>query len=105
MSQGMRERDLPGDSGLPPGCRPADLERGVSPLDDCSPARLWELLAEGRQADLYREFFRREWGELSACLDEQAGELLGNSIRSLWIGWRNTAVIRMALAGEIRPPA
>lgn len=96
MTQGF------GDSGLPPGCRPADLERGVSPLDDLSPPQLWMLLDERRQSALYREFFRREWAELSVCLDGREESVA--QVRVLWLAWRNTALRRMALAGQIRQP-
>jgi hypothetical protein len=100
------------ESRLPPGCRAVDLERGVSRLDDLPPEQLWRLLTERQQTNLYRQFFRREWGELSACLDEHEesenrqfnGRSLGNSLRALWMGWRNAAVRRMAVRGQIQLP-
>lgn len=98
-----------GRGNLPGGCREADLHRGVSRLDDLSPPQLWAHLDERQRFALYREFFRGEWDELSAVLDAHAeararddsAAKLGEAIRSLWRAWRNTAVNRMALRGEI----
>ena len=90
------------DSGLPPGCRAADLERGVSRLDDLSPGELWALLDQRQRDEVYREFFRRQWDELSACLEDEPAPRLGAAIGELWKGWRNTAVRRMALEGRIK---
>jgi hypothetical protein len=98
------------DPGLPPGCRPADLERRAGILDDLSPAQLWRRLADHQQAQLYRDFFRSEWGELSACLSEQAESAgptdsglltMAKATCDLWLRWRDRAVLRMLQAGEI----
>jgi hypothetical protein len=92
-----------GDAGLPPGCRAADIERPAGTLDDLSPAALWSLLDDRAQAYLYRRFFQGEWAELSAILEDAGGHhKLGDSFRALWIGWRNTALRRMAMSGEIQ---
>jgi hypothetical protein len=95
---------------LPPGCRLSDLHRGVSRLDDLSPAQLWRLLDDRQKSLLYRRFFRQEWAELSAILDEHAetrgarGANLSNALYVLWLNWRQRAIGRMALRGEIRGP-
>jgi hypothetical protein len=98
-----------GTNPLPGGCREADLHRGVSLLDDLSPARLWALLDEPQQFLLYRQFFQGEWAELSEILDafEQSQGLedrtitLGQAIRLHWQTWRDAAVERMAIRGQI----
>jgi hypothetical protein len=92
---------------LPCGCRVSDLHQGVTRLDDLSPAELWRQLDDRHQSLLYRRFFRDEWGELASILDEHAesrgarGIDLSNALYVLWLTWRNTAVSRMALRGEI----
>src|ERR1700722_1368081 len=87
------------DAALPPGCRPANVCRGESRLHDLSPGQLWRLLGERRQCELFRLFFRREWAELAALLDEKCHD---NAIRTHWLAWRDAAVSRMAMAGEIQ---
>jgi hypothetical protein len=57
------------------------------------------LLSEGQKANLYRCFFRREWAELSVLLDEKGTQI---KFRSCWLAWRDAAVCRMAMKGEIR---
>jgi hypothetical protein len=87
------------DSGLPPGCRATDVWRGESRLNDLSPRRLWMLLSERQKANLYRCFFRQEWAELSVLTDEQGMQI---KFRSRWLAWRDAAVCRMAMKGEIQ---
>jgi hypothetical protein len=95
---------------LPPGCRQADLHRGVSRLLDASPVQLWRCLDEARRADLYRRFFRLNWDELCDLLENheasarspQNHAALGGAIWSLWRAWRNAAVNRMAMGGQIQ---
>jgi hypothetical protein len=107
-----RDIALQSDPSLPPGCRAADLDRGSNPIEELSPAELWRLLDDRRRAAVYRDFFHREWAELSACLEDHPDSAaarsgvpsLGDCVRALWIGWRNSAVRRMALAGEIQLP-
>lgn len=96
----MDSRDVFGGA-LPPGCRQADLEHGVSRLDDCSPGQLWRLLDERQKALLLGQFIHDEWAELAGWLDDEARNS-GQSLRSIWIGWRDRAVLRMALDGRIR---
>ncbi|MGA2231944.1 MAG: hypothetical protein ABSH22_13690 [Tepidisphaeraceae bacterium] len=105
MFMAQSSRQWRGDAGLPPGCRAADIERSAGMPDDLSPAALWSLLDDRAQANLYRRFFQREWAELSAILEDAGGDrgALGDSFRALWIGWRNTALRRMAMSGEIQP--
>ena len=89
--------------GLPPGCREGDGGRAASPLDDLSPPQLWRLLDERQKSLLYRQFFRDEWAELAAILDDPPPRA-GESIRALWLAWRDTAVTRLAMDGQIRRP-
>jgi hypothetical protein len=92
---------------LPPGCRLSDLHRGVTRLDDLSPAQVWRLLDDHQKSLLYRRFFRQEWGDLSAILDEHAesrgarGANLSNALYVLWLNFRNGAITRMVLRGQI----
>jgi hypothetical protein len=86
------------DPGFPPGCGAADCERGAGRLDDLPPAALWKLLDDRRQSDLYRQFFHSQWAQLAEFLDEPQA---ADAVRSLWLAWRNTAVNRLAMAGEI----
>jgi len=104
---------LPGDCSLPPGCRCADLDRGVSRLDDLSSTELWELLDDDAHSDLYRDFFHRRWAELAATIDDHElsnnrahnSASLGDSICGEWIAWRNTTLQQKAMSGQIRLPS
>jgi len=110
ISAASQERLSTGD--LPPGCRQADLERGVSRLDDLGDEELWGLLGEAERSAVYRDFFQRDWADLAECLEDHAesgnrvhnGASLGNSIRAIWIKRRDFSLRQMALAGQIRMP-
>ena len=96
---GMSDRPIYGSS-LPPGCRQADLDRGVSRQGDCTPAELWRLLDERRRLQLLRKFLADEWAELAGLLEEPPPNP-GAALRSLWLSWRDAAVSRLALEGRI----
>jgi len=91
--------------------RLADLDRGVSRLDDLSPTELWELLSERQRFIIFKDFFQNHWDDLASLLDDdqsirdtvatRGAEHLGISIRLLWRTVRDKYIERLAANGHI----
>jgi hypothetical protein len=85
-------------ANLPPGCRPHDIDRPVTRLDDASSEELW-MLASTAQQDQIRDSFTSIY---AAQITMDLSDCRITAAHRTWMTYRDEQLDALASAGEIR---